>query len=1011
MSRSATAEVVFEPSPHAVESSRMALFRRHCESATGLRFADHDAFHRWSVTSFRAFWRLFLEWSDLVVEGSLEPVCLGDDVETAQFFPDVRLSYVENLLRLVPDAEDDVALVGHHEDRPAERLTRRELREQVRAVAHALQRRGLRPGDRVVAVSGNTVELVVAGLAVMAVGATLSVTAPDLGASATLERFGQLEPSLLLYGVDASPLLPQEQRVPRLHELLAGLLTVRDVLLLDRLAVPGELDVPVAVLDDLRLAMPDRDPTSWEWPRFGFSQPLWVLFTSGTTGPPKCLVHTAGGALLEHAKEHVLHCDLGAEDVLFFATSPAWMMWNWELSALATGATVVLHDGPVVHPAALWSVVAEERVTVFGTGPAYLGLCRSLDHRPAECHDLSSLRSVLSTGSVLHDHLFDWVRDHVGQLPLQSISGGTDIVGCFFLGNPTLPVRRGELQGPSLALDVRAVPEPVEQPAAITAAVGELTCWNPFPSRPAGLLNDPDGQRFHQAYFSAHPGAWTHGDLVEITPTGSARLHGRSDSVMNVNGIRVAPAEIYRPLSGLPEIAQCLAVEQQTPDRATASRLVLLVVMAEGQHLDPALQVRIRQVVARAASSAHVPDLVVEVPELPRTHSGKDSERAAREAVSGVSVGNRSALRNPECLEAIRTAVVEADRRLGQWHRDEHLDSGGDDLVADLAAVFSMVLDVPVGADDDFFELGGSSLALAYVSRAIRDRLGHEVPLSAVFAAPTPRRLAAAVRGDVHDSGGSLVVLRAGDPGLRPIFMLFGVTGDVLVFLHLVKRLPGNRPVYGVRARGLDARAEPDRTLADMAESAIDTIRLAQASGPYLLLGYSFGGLVAYETARRLAATGESIERVFVLDTYLDAHVLPPLRRLRFELLERPRQWAVWLGDADLSRLGNLSRRFVRWLRRNQPAERADGPTTPLQDVVQGFCERENRRYTPGPLDADLVFVRAAVRQANKVEPVPVWRELVGTERLHVVPVPTDHFHVVSPPYVDQLVEKLTPYL
>jgi acetoacetyl-CoA synthetase len=389
------------------------------------------------------------------------------------------------------------------------------------------------------------------------------------------------------------------------------------------------------------------------WPRFPFNHPLFILFSSGTTGVPKCIVHGAGGTLLEHAKEHRLHGDFGPRDRLYFHTSTGWMMWNWQLSALAAGTTIAVYDGSVSFPEqdALWQLVAREKVTVFGTSPAFLQFCRDAGIVPNQRVDLGALRAMQSTGSILFDSHYDWVAENVKSLPLQSISGGTDIIGCFVLGNPNLPVYRGESQCVSLGLDVRALPEK----DAAERDRGELVCARPFPSRPLGLFGDREGSRFHEAYFSQNEGVWTHGDYVELTERGTARILGRSDGVLNIRGVRIGPAEIYHVLQDVPEIAEAMAIEQSAPAEPGGTRLVLLVVLREGSLLDRPLALRIKKELSRRASPVHVPSVIAAVPELPTTFSGKRSEKAARDVLNGRAATNVAALKNPGSLDVLRS--------------------------------------------------------------------------------------------------------------------------------------------------------------------------------------------------------------------------------------------------------------------------------------------------------------------------------------------------------------------
>jgi acetoacetyl-CoA synthetase len=726
---------------------QLAEFRARCEQAAGVRLDAPGALHTFSVEHPTEFWRTLLTWSGLPWSGSADVVLSGDDVETARFFPDVRLNYAEALLQPLPGDDDRLALTSVHAGRPTERFSRAELRTRVQRTAAALADLGVRAGERMVLIAPNTADAAIAALAGAAVGAAVSTATPDMGAAALLGRFGQVEPVLLVLDRTGMP----EETV---SALLAGLPTVRRLLVLDDLPLPQD----GLRADRLRALATAASPAPWE--RRPFDTPLFVMFSSGTTGPPKAMVHGAGGTLLEHVKEHRLHGDLGSEDTLYFHTTTAWMMWNWQLSALAVGAHIVLYDGPVLGPETLWELVAEHRVTVFGTSPAYLQLCQDAGYRPAAAVDLSRVRAVLSTGAVLHDWQFDWVADAVGPVPLQSISGGTDIIGCFVLGSPESPVRQGRCQTRSLGLDVAAVDENGHE---VVGGVGELVCRRPFPSRPLGFLRDPDGARFHASYFAEHPGMWTHGDLIEFDTDGSARLHGRSDGVLNIDGVRIGPGEIYTLLRGLPEIADAMAVEQRDSSRPGGSRMVLLVVLQAGTTLESGLDRTIRRTLRREASAAHVPSLVVAAPELPLTHNGKRSERAVRDAVNGDPIANRDALRNPDCLTAIAAAVgaPHPSERPAPQHRRgtaagrletssttpaAHGD-GGADIEREATRIWCEVLGVNGTApDDDFSDLGGTSRQVMSLLRRVRLELGVDVPVQEFVQRPELGALVQAIR-------------------------------------------------------------------------------------------------------------------------------------------------------------------------------------------------------------------------------------------------------------------------
>jgi acetoacetyl-CoA synthetase len=628
---------MFTPHDDSARRSSMARFVARCEGVVGRSLADYAALQRFATEEARMFWRLLLEHCEIVHGGDASVVLAGDDVQTARFFPDVTLNYAENLLRAMsPEVEASAAVVYRGEDGARLELTRAEVRARVRQAAAALEAKGLHAGDRVVAVARNHPDALVAALAVTSLGATWSSVSPDMGLESVVDRFGPLEPAMLLAHAEYT----FQGRTTSLEPLVAALARA-----LPSLRVVAQLDA----LTPEGAAGADVDGPS---ARFPFDHPLFILFSSGSTGAPKCLVHGHGGTLLEHAKELLLHTDLTPGDALLFHTTTAWMMWNWALSALHTGARLVLYDGSVSHPEAdaLMRVVAEEGVTVFGTSPAYLQYLQASGRAPSHERDLSRLRAVLSTGSVLYPAQYDWARDNLGAVPVQSISGGTDILGCFALGNPLLPVYRGEAQCVSLGLDVRAH-DGVE---ARRVGSGELVCVSPFPSRPVGLHGDAGGARLHDTYFSQHEGTWTHGDLVELTERGTVIVRGRSDGVMNLRGIRIGPAEIYSALHEVPEVVGALATDQEWPDEPGGRRLVLLIVLAADVALDRPLTFRIKKLLKERCSAAHVPAVIVPVPELPVTHNGKVSERAAQDLLNGREVRNLTALRNPSSLDALR---------------------------------------------------------------------------------------------------------------------------------------------------------------------------------------------------------------------------------------------------------------------------------------------------------------------------------------------------------------------
>ncbi len=630
---------------------------------------DSHALWRWSAAHPESFWSALWRFCDVIADRrpdgtQYDTVLHGrdrmappDPVLGPRWFPGARLNIAEHLLRR---ADDHVALVSWTEQGRGRALTGAELARETARCADALRRAGVGPGDRVAGWLPNIPEAVIAMLAAASLGAIWSSCSPDFGTDGVLDRFGQIEPTVLVVASEYRYAGKRIDVMPRVRDVTARLPSLRAVWV-----VPGGDEAPS--LEGVRAAeaWPDvMAASTGEVPRFArlpFDHPLYILYSSGTTGLPKCIVHGAGGTLVQHLKEHVLHTDLRSTDTLFYFTTCGWMMWNWLVSALAVGATIVLYDGapmPSADPAILWRMAERERITVFGTSAKYLAALEKAGVRPAEVADLSALRCVLSTGSPLAPASYDYVyRDIAPRVQLASISGGTDIVSCFALGDPTAPVYRGELQirGLGMAVDVW---DDAGRP--LRGEAGELVCTAPFPSMPIAFWNDPEGAKYRAAYFEHFPNVWRHGDWAEITAHDGLVIHGRSDATLNPGGVRIGTAEIYRQVETLPDVLESVVTEYHPDGLAgTDGCIVLFVRLAPGAVLGAELEQRIRERIRAGTSPHHVPRHIRAVEDIPRTRSGKISELAVREVIHGRPVRNAEALANAEALELFRGVLGE----------------------------------------------------------------------------------------------------------------------------------------------------------------------------------------------------------------------------------------------------------------------------------------------------------------------------------------------------------------
>lgn len=941
-----------------------------------------------------AFWQACWRNARLVASGDERR--LHDD--QGHYFPGLKLNYTENLLAGDGQRDEAIAVITCLADGSIERMSRAELRRRVARLAQAFRNGGVGEGDRVVLVPRSDARAVVAVLAVAAVGASLALASPEMGPALMSARFKPLAPRLLLAHAGAMTHdtgLPLAERVAQVVQALPSLEAV--MVLDDASAQLPPLGLPVVGLSEALAGVPDADEPG-AWPRFPFHQPLFVTRTAGADGQLESLVHGAGGVLLEHVKEHRLHLGMDGHSRVFAPASVASPLWLWQLSSLASGACIVLYDGPVRDARTLWRVAQEGEATIFVAHASYLRLGEHADLVPGREFGLRALQSVFYTGMTLDDAAARWVHDKVKPVPLQALCMSPDLLGCLLVQRAEPALDHDDNH--SLGLGVRVADRG-------NGLEGELVCHAHFPSRPLGFLDDPHGTRFHETYLKRTPGAWSSGERVERAADGSLLQRGRVDGLMNVRGSLVAPAELLPLLREFPEIRESAVVEQQQTGQLGEGRAVLLLALREGASLDGSLIARMRRRFAEGASPAHVPDLVLQVPELPRLTDGSVCVAALRDVVNDRPVADMRRLLNPGSLRALRgeptlriptvpAGPLPPPPAPGWRSRQDH--------EAYLQALWERIFGFsPIGLDDDFFEIGGHSLLAARIFTDIQLSTDQRLAPSTLLKAPTIRQLAAVMDQAAWDLPVPLVQLRPGSG--RPFFLVHSLAGTFLELWAVLRALDTQRAVYGLQARAVGDEHAPYVSVREMAADYIGHMRRVQPEGPYAVGGYSFGGLVAYEIAQQLSRAGETVELVTLIDTHVHGRYLP--------LWEWVRYCAGWL-TVTWGRLRSLPLSGqVDYLRKKamvlSDRWRVAVGLAPKHPELVGDVLREAnlppalrrtrgamlvalREYRPEPYPGRVVFLRAS--RPSPGDPLPVWRKVA--RRLEIDVTPGDHDEMIS---------------
>ena len=633
---------IWEPDSKRIENSNLSCFTYYLSQKYDIYLQSYEKLYQWSIDNIAKFWEALFEYTDIIHSTPFDTVLEGDDIKTAKWFSGLRLNFAENLLRY---KDDHTAIIYQNEDLKTQRVSYKELYEQVASCAEGLKKLGVNKNDRVAAYITNSPEAIIGMLATASIGAVWTSCSPDFGFQGVLDRFQQVKPKVLLSVNGYSYNGKRFDKLDTILKLAESINDIKKIVIIDKI---DDIAIPNDDLYMTWVELLNNKSSGSTFEQVGFDHPLYIMYSSGTTGKPKCIVHGAGGTLLQHLKELVLHTDLKRNDVITYFTTCGWMMWNWMVSSLAVGAAIYLYDGSPSYPSlnVLFKAIENEKITVFGTSPKFLSSCETSGLVPKDKFDLCSLKIILSTGSPLTKQNFEFVyRDIKKNVQLSSISGGTDIISCFMLGNPILPVYNGELQCRGLGMKVETFDD---NGHSVINEVGELVCTAPFPSRPIYFLNDNNGSKYHDAYFNRYPGVWHHGDFIKINSHGGVIVYGRSDATLNPGGVRIGTAEIYGPVEAMKEINDSIVVAS---DNSIDTEIILFVVLNEGFELTDELHKKIKDRLKQMQSPRHVPSKIYQVSDIPRTLNGKKVELAVAKIINGEYIDNKEALANPEILK------------------------------------------------------------------------------------------------------------------------------------------------------------------------------------------------------------------------------------------------------------------------------------------------------------------------------------------------------------------------